>query len=92
MKNSSTIGKKFLSTASLQIVSRGLSVLAGLILARYLGPEEYGLYTYILSIIAIVTIPVIAGLPQLLIREVAHIEVEENWADLKGLFRWSQAL
>tara|TARA_B110000211_G_scaffold234693_1_gene305663 strand:- start:5979 stop:7256 length:1278 start_codon:yes stop_codon:yes gene_type:complete len=89
LKNSSTIGKKFLSTASLQIVSRGLSVLAGLILARYLGPEEYGLYTYILSIIAIVTIPVIAGLPQLLIREVAHIEVEENWADLKGLFRWS---
>lgn len=66
-------------------------MIAGIILARYLGPQQYGLYTYVLSIITMVTIPVIAGLPQLLIREIAHAELENQWAELKGLLRWSTA-
>lgn len=91
MSQSPAILNKFLGTAGLQMISRALSVIAGVILARYLGPEQYGLYTYVLSIIAIVTIPVIAGLPQLLIREIAHAELEGKWGELKGLLRWSSA-
>lgn len=91
MNQSPVILNKFLGTAGLQVVSRVLSVIAGVILARYLGPEQYGLYTYILSIIAMATIPVIAGLPQLLIREIAHAELESKWSELKGLLQWSTA-
>ncbi|WP_372760489.1 flippase [Pseudoalteromonas sp.] len=91
MEQSPAILNKFLGTAGLQVASKALSVVAGVILARYLGPEQYGLYTYVLSIIAILTIPVIAGLPQLLIREIAQAELAHEWHELKGLLRWSTA-
>lgn len=61
----------------------------GIILARMLGPEGYGFYSFIISIITVATIPVTAGLPQLLIREIANLELEKKWEELKGLLNWS---
>lgn len=81
--------KKFLGTAGIQLMGRGLTVITGIILARVLGPEEFGRYGLVMSLLAMATIPTIAGMPQLVIREVAKLQLEQRWCELKGILRWS---
>jgi O-antigen/teichoic acid export membrane protein len=81
--------KRFLSTAGLQILSKGLIAISGVVFARYLGPEEFGRYSYIMSIILIVSLPVSAGLPNLLIREIATYQLNKDWGLLSGVISWS---
>lgn len=82
--------RKFTGTAGLMLLGRGLSVVSGVVFARYLGPEQYGLYGFVLAIITLATLPVIAGLPSLIIREIAHYHLDEKWALLMGVIHWSR--
>ncbi|MCL1049568.1 flippase [Shewanella abyssi] len=86
----SSLLKKFTGTAGVMLISRGLAMVTGVIFARYLGPEQFGLYSFTLAIIAMATLPVIAGLPNLLVREIAHFHLEEKWALLAGVINWSR--
>lgn len=83
--------RKFAGTTALMLIGRGISVILGVIYARYLGPEQFGLYSYVLSIIAIATLPAIAGLPNLIIREVAKLSLSKEHGSLKGILNWSKA-
>lgn len=47
------IYKKFFGTFGVMLISKTIAVGAGVIYARYLGPEQFGLYSYILSIITV---------------------------------------
>ncbi len=58
-------------------------------LARILGAERYGIYTYVLAWITILGIPVQIGLPNLLVREIAIYQAKEQWGLLKGLLLWA---
>ena len=78
MSKSIPLYRKFIGTAGLMLISRGLAMVAGIIYARYLGPEQFGLYSFVLAIIAMATLPVVAGLPHLLVREVAHFHLEKK--------------
>ncbi|WP_260258397.1 flippase [Vibrio intestinalis] len=82
--------KQFFGTAGLQFLSKGISVLSGVIFARFLGAEQYGIYTYIFSIVTIAGIPVIAGLPALMVREIANFQLEKKWPLLYGILWWSR--
>ncbi len=86
---SSSLISKFFGTAGLQIIGRGLTVILGIVLARTLGPEEFGRYSFILSLITIAVIPTVAGMPQLLVREIANAQLEKRWGELKGILRWA---
>lgn len=81
----------FFSTAGLMLVSRGMSVALGVISARYLGPEAFGLYSFVIAIIVIIAIPVTSGLPILLVREVASFYAQAKWNLLLGVIYWSRA-
>jgi O-antigen/teichoic acid export membrane protein len=83
--------KAFFGTAGLLLVSKGLFVMSGVIFARYLGPVEYGLYGFALSIITLAMLPVTAGLPNLLIREIANFQLKKKWGLLVGVINWSRA-
>ncbi len=65
-------------------------MISGVLFARYLGPEQFGVYSFVLSIVTVATLPAIAGLPNLLIREVAHNHAEKNWSLLLGVINWSR--
>ena len=54
-------------------------------MARNLGPEEYGLYAFLLSMLSLLTLPTQAGLPQFIIREVARYECNQEWDLMSGL-------
>ncbi|MFS1439392.1 flippase [Shewanella sp. 10N.286.48.A6] len=90
MSQSISLYRKFTGTAGVMIISRGLAMVTGVIFARYLGPEQFGLYSFALAIITMATLPVIAGLPNLLIREVANFQLENKWDFLAGVINWSR--
>ncbi|WP_368737165.1 flippase [Vibrio marinisediminis] len=90
MLSTNAFAKLFFGTAGIQFFSRGISVVAGVIFARFLGAEQYGLYTYVLSIVNIAALPVLAGLPNLMVREIASFHYEKNWSNLQGMLLWSR--
>jgi O-antigen/teichoic acid export membrane protein len=90
VSQSISLYKKFKGTAGVLIISRALAMVSGIIYARYLGPEQYGLYSFALAIITMATLPVIAGLPNLLVREIANYQLEGKWALLAGVINWSR--
>ena len=79
--------RAFLGTASLQLIGRGLTVITGVIFARVLGPEEFGRYSFVISIITLLTLPAVAGIPQLIVRETSRYMVEKDYDFLLGIWR-----
>lgn len=70
----------------------GSSILLAVVLARMLGPDGYGRYTYVLVIVSVIGILVQLGLPRLVIRETAWAEAESDWPRMKYAWRWSSAV
>ena len=77
------------SSAVVSIVGAGFAFLVGIQLARILGSEAYGQYGLVMSIIAIISVPTRIGLPQLLTRELASYQVQNNWGLIRGIQGWA---
>lgn len=73
-----------LGSAGVQAASRALALVLGIILARTLGPEGYGIYAYAFAIMSLLMVVAEAGVPTLLMREVAAAEGSGNWGLLRG--------
>lgn len=72
-------------TAFLKVLNTILALGVGIFLARLLGPENFGIYTFVFSLIALLGLPTKAGLPTLIVREVAKKELNKKWGALRGL-------
>ncbi|WP_440995021.1 flippase [Arhodomonas sp. SL1] len=73
------------------VIKAGHAVLAFLVavaLARTLGPEGYGVYSFALAILMLTAIPAQVGVPQLIIRETAKAQADGNYGLMRGLWRW----
>lgn len=66
-----------------------LSLFVGVILARLLGAEEFGIYAFALSVATLLSIFSQFGLPNFLTREIAKEEQRGNWRAIRELWRWS---
>lgn len=73
-----------LVSAGVQAVSRVLTLVLGVILARSLGPEGYGVYAYAFAIMSLLMILAEAGVPTLLMREIASAEGRGAWGLVRG--------
>ncbi len=65
------------------------NIVIGVLLARYLGPEQYGIYAFLLSLVALLSLPASIGVPNLIIRQIPELLSKKAWSELKGVFRWS---
>jgi O-antigen/teichoic acid export membrane protein len=81
--------KAVIGSAGLRFAGIFFGFLVGVQLARGLGVEGYGIYGLAMSIIALLTVPIEIGLPQLLTREVAVAELTGNRGRLRGILRWA---
>lgn len=83
--------KIFFGTAFVTTLGKLLTILSTVVFARHLGVEEFGVYTYTLSIVSLLLLPAIAGVPNLIIREVSKYYSSNQWAKLKGVIGFSFA-
>ena len=77
-------------TAGLRILGMFFGFLVGVQLARGMGAEGYGIYGLAMSVLALLSVPVEFGVPQLVTREVASAHVREDWDSLIGVLSWAR--
>lgn len=70
----------------IRATSVALTFALSIVLTRVLPPEEYGFYTYYVSIAAIAVIPMMLGFPGLLVREIAQYHQQNKWSYIEGIW------
>ena len=76
----------------LQIVALVLGFVSSVFLARALGPEGFGQYSYILAIVAVLSVISALGIPTVIVRLIAKYLVTERFEMAKGLLHWANIL
>ena len=66
-----------------------VSLIATIVLARHLGVEHFGVYSYIFGLTSLVAIPIQLGLPDLVVRETAKSAAKGELGLLLSLWRWA---
>lgn len=79
-------------SVAIKIGSTLLNVVLAIVLARVLGAEGFGVYSFVFALISIMAIPAQMGLPNLVVRETAKAQAAGDWALMKGLWRWSSVM
>jgi len=77
-------------SAGIRVAGMGFAFLVGILLARGLGTEGYGVYGVAMSIIALLTVPTQFGLSELLVREVATAQLQQKWGIVRGILQWTR--
>ncbi|SHM59280.1 flippase [Gracilibacillus kekensis] len=73
----------------LKLIGLVSSFLISVLLARTLGPEKFGVYSYVFAIITILTIPTNNGFPNMIVRYTSMYSIKSKHALLKGLYSFS---
>lgn len=81
------IGSLFTKAASML-----LTLTLTILLARTIGAEGYGIYSYVFALVSILAIPAQLGLPTLVVRETAKAGINEEWASIKGIWHWADVV
>lgn len=74
---------------AVRVAALAATLLGSVVLARVLGPAEFGRYAFVFAIVSLLALPAQAGIPTLLLRETAMTQARRQWGVLKGLWRWS---
>jgi len=72
-----------------KIAATALGLAVTVLLARSLGANGYGIYTYVFALTSLLAIPAQFGLPSLVVRETAKAQAKEQWGLMRGLWRWT---
>jgi O-antigen/teichoic acid export membrane protein len=86
------IAKDSLWSFALRTSQIGLTFLTTVLLARILGPTNYGVYAYALAIIMLLSMPIQMGLPDLVVRETAKYSSKNQPEFVLGIWIWSQKI
>lgn len=81
-----------IGSIAVKIASTGLAFAVAVVLARVLGPEGYGIYAYAFALISLLAIPAQFGLPNLVIRETAKAQANEDWGLMRGIWHWATGM
>lgn len=83
------LARNTIGTLGLRAASGLLALIAALLLARLLGAERYGAYSWAIAWVTVLSIPGKLGMDRLLVRDIAIYATSENWPALRGLIRRS---
>ncbi len=83
--NRSQLGTSALGVLLIKLFSMVILFANTVLLAKILGRENFGAYSFVLSLINVASIPVIFGLPNLIKREVAKTTATSDWSLQRGL-------
>jgi O-antigen/teichoic acid export membrane protein len=86
----SQLGRETLGSMSLKLANVGLSFITTVFLARLLSPSDYGMYTLVYAMVSLLFVPSEFGLPTLVVRETARGMLNQDYASVKGVWRWTR--
>lgn len=72
-----------------RVGNMALGFLVAVVLARSLGPDGYGVYTFVFAIVSLLAVPSKLGLPHVVVRETVRAQLDGDFALMKGLWRWT---
>ena len=78
-----------MGVGSMRLLSIPVSLASSVILARVLGPTQFGQYAFILALIPLLAWPASGGTSVLITREVAKYAHARLWGHYKGLLRFN---
>jgi len=78
-----------LGSIAVKTANAGLAFALAVALARTMGPEGYGTYSFALAVIMLCAVPAQLGVPQLVVRETAKTLDKKDFSVMRGLWRWS---
>ncbi|MEO1670375.1 MAG: flippase [Cyanobacteria bacterium J06631_2] len=81
--------QQIMGSFGLRVTYTGCIFLTSIILARFLGATEFGIYSYTFAWSYLLGVFSTVGLDSLLVREVAVYKTSGNWAMLRGILRWA---
>jgi len=81
-----------LGLGGLKLISLPIGLATSVLMARGLGVEGYGTYSFVLALVSLFALPAYAGLPALLVREVSSYHHSETFGLLNGLIKRAQQL
>ncbi|GAB4543394.1 MAG: flippase [Pleurocapsa sp.] len=84
--------KEVVGSFGLRVTYMGLTFLTNIILARFLGATEFGIYTYTVAWSYLLAVFGTVGLDHLLVREVAIYKSQSAWGLLRGILRWANQI
>lgn len=76
-------------TLLVRVGAMSIALASSVVLARTLGVEGFGTYSFVFAIISVLAIPTQVGIPTLLIRETASLHLVGEWGRIRGLWRWA---
>lgn len=82
----------FAGVGALKVLSVLASVVTTVVLARFLGPGQLGIYTFALSLASMLVLPLLQGLPMLILREVAKSPAALRWVTAASLMKFADRL
>lgn len=74
---------------ALKTTNAGLMFLSTVLLTRLLGATGYGIYAYSISLVTLLALPALAGLPNLVVRETAKGRTHGRPDLIKGVWQWA---
>ncbi len=80
------LAKSFMGVGAMRLLSIPTGLVSSIILARTLGPESFGQYAFVMALLPLLVLPV-AGVPQLLTREVSGYSHAGKWSLYRGVVR-----
>ena len=71
-----------------KVIGTLLAFILSIVLSRSLGPVEYGVYTFSLSVLVLLSIPIQAGFSNLAVRETSKALVNNDYSLIGGIWGW----
>ena len=84
-----TLIKGAAGTAGIKAAHAAIAFATSVAMAKLLGPAGYGVFSYALALVALLSIPSELGVPNLAVREIAVANARKNWAQMKGFIVWA---
>jgi O-antigen/teichoic acid export membrane protein len=78
-----------ISSLIVNVVNKVLILITGILLVRILGKVQFGVYSYVLSLVFVLIIPSEYGISNLLIRETAKGITKDKPESVSGIWQWS---
>lgn len=79
-----------LGTAGIKAGYAVITFATSIVMAKSLGPAGYGVVSYVIALVHLLSTPSELGIPGLAVREVAVANARKDWGRMRSFIRWAQ--